>query len=147
MKSARGFSLPAAIFLLVILASLGAFMVSLSTMQNITSAQDVQGARAYRAARSGMEWAAGQICYGAGVANPAYPASTSCPTMPLVACPAPPAPFAIDGFTITVTCSVAAHDEAGTTKNIFLVSSTAIGGGAIGSLGHIERMMHAYIEF
>jgi MSHA biogenesis protein MshP len=57
MKTLRGFSLPTAIFLLVILALLGAFMVSLSTTQNVMSAQDVQGSRAYNAARAGMEWA------------------------------------------------------------------------------------------
>jgi MSHA biogenesis protein MshP len=58
MKAIRGFSLPTAIFLLVILALLGAFMISLSSTQNVTSAQDVQGfKRAYQAARGGMEWA------------------------------------------------------------------------------------------
>ena len=147
MKCAHGFSLPTAIFLLVILALLGAFMVSLSTTQNITSAQDVQGSRAYRAARSGLEWAAGQICYGAGAPNSAYPASTSCPTIPLTVCPPPPAPFTIDGFSIAITCFPAEHDEGGIKKYVFLVYSTASGGGAIGSLGRVERMTYAFIEF
>ena len=37
-----GFALPSAIFLLVILAALAAFMVNIATTQHITSAQDVQ---------------------------------------------------------------------------------------------------------
>jgi MSHA biogenesis protein MshP len=58
MKAIRGFSLPTAIFLLVILALLGAFMISLSSTQNVTSAQDVQGFKAPTRRRgAGMEWA------------------------------------------------------------------------------------------
>lgn len=51
----RGFVMPAAIFLLVILAALGAYLVSFSNTQQITSAQDVQGVRAYWAARAAAE--------------------------------------------------------------------------------------------
>ena len=36
-----GFALPSAIFLLVILAALAAFLVNISMTQNVTSAQDV----------------------------------------------------------------------------------------------------------
>lgn len=143
MKCAHGFSLPTAIFLLVILALLGAFMVSLSTTQNITSAQDVQGSRAIRAARSGLEWAAGQICYGAGIANPGISCQHLVPYHAIDCLPAPPVPFTIDGFSITIACSVAPHDEGSTTKYV-LVYSTASGGGAIGSLGRVERMTYAF---
>lgn len=129
MKSARGFSLPTAIFLLVILALLGAFMVSLSTTQNISSAQDVQGSRAYRAARGGIEWALFNL------------------KPPATACPAPSTALTIDGLSVTVACSVTAHDEGGTTRHVFLVTSTAVTGGAIGSLGRVERMVSTFIEF
>ena len=129
MKSARGFSLPTAIFLLVILALLGAFMVSLSTTQNISSAQDVQGSRAYRAARSGLEWALFTL------------------KSPAIACPAASTALTIDGFSVTVACAVTAHDEGGTPRYVFLVTSTASAGGAIGSLGHVERMVSTFIEF
>ena len=129
MRSARGFSLPTAIFLLVILALLGAFMVSLSTTQSITSAQDVLGSRAYRAARGGIEWA---------LFNLKPPATT---------CPAASTALTIDGLSVTVACSVTAHDEGGTTRYVFLVTSTAIAGGAIGSLGRVERMVRTFVEF
>jgi MSHA biogenesis protein MshP len=60
-KLQKGFSIVTAIFLLVVLAGLGAAMVTLSTSQNQSSAMDIMGSRAYQAARAGMEWAAYQI--------------------------------------------------------------------------------------
>ncbi len=57
----RGFSLISAIFLLVVLAGLGAAMVTFSTTQNQTQAIDVLGSRAYQAANAGIEWAAYNI--------------------------------------------------------------------------------------
>lgn len=51
----RGFAIVSAIFILVVLAALGAFVVSVTATQNVTFAQDVQGARAYQAARAGIE--------------------------------------------------------------------------------------------
>lgn len=53
----RGFAIITAIFLLVILAAIGVAMVTFSTAQHATSGQDVMGARAYQAARAGIEWA------------------------------------------------------------------------------------------
>ena len=54
-QSQRGFSIVAGIFILVVLASLAGFIVSVSSTQNISFAQDSQGARAYQAARAGIE--------------------------------------------------------------------------------------------
>lgn len=56
LRSQRGFGIITAVFLLVVLAGLGVAMVSLSTVQHASSALDVQGARAYQAARAGIEW-------------------------------------------------------------------------------------------
>ena len=49
----RGFSLISAIFLLVVIAALGTFAVTLSTSQQQSAALDVLGSRAYQAARAG----------------------------------------------------------------------------------------------
>jgi MSHA biogenesis protein MshP len=51
-----GFSIVSAIFLLVVLAGLGAAMLNIATVHHASSALDVQGARAYQAARTGLEW-------------------------------------------------------------------------------------------
>ena len=57
----RGFALVSAIFLLVVLAALGAFIAVVSTTQQIGSALDLQGAKAYQAARAGIEWGSYQV--------------------------------------------------------------------------------------
>jgi len=142
MKSRRGFALPSAIFLLVILALLGAFMLNVSNTQHLTAAQDVQGVRAYRAARMGLEWAAAQLC--GAVANCAAP---------LTACPVIPAPLdtAPDGFSVTVTCTMNTYNEAGPSgdvaRQVFWITSTATGAGAVGGIGYVERSLNAFIEF
>ena len=128
MKNVRGFALPSAIFLLVILSLLGAFMVSLSTSQSITSTQDLQGARAYRAARGGVEWALYNL-------------------KSATACPWALTNLTIDGFNVAVDCSMPANDEGGTARYIFLVKATASTGGAVGSLRYVERMVSTFIEF
>lgn len=67
--SQRGFSLVSAIFLLVVLAGLGAAMVSFSTAQNQSQAMDLMGSRAYQAANAGVEWAAYNIAVNPGLAR------------------------------------------------------------------------------
>jgi MSHA biogenesis protein MshP len=52
----HGFAAIAAIFLVLVLAAFGAFMVSFSNTQHLNTARDVQGSRAYWAARAGLEW-------------------------------------------------------------------------------------------
>ena len=52
----RGFSLILALFLLVSLAAMGAYLLTISTLQEESSAADELGARAYQAARSGVDW-------------------------------------------------------------------------------------------
>ena len=53
---ARGFGVIAAIFVLVILASLAAAIVRFGVVAQSTGAQAVQSARAMQAARAGTEW-------------------------------------------------------------------------------------------
>ncbi|WP_231949283.1 agglutinin biogenesis protein MshP [Herminiimonas arsenitoxidans] len=94
MCKAGGFSLVSAIFLLVVLAALGVAMVTISTVQHQSSGLDVQGTRAYQAARAGAEWGIYQrmqvpaYCGAAVANNIALPAGTS-----------------LNGFTVTVVCT------------------------------------------
>lgn len=92
-----GFAILSAIFILVVLAVLGAFILSISSNQQIGSALDVQGVRAYQAARAGIEWGLFQQRQ-AGVA---------CPAANFV-----PAGPSFAGFTVSVTC-VATPDPGG----------------------------------
>lgn len=134
MGHQNGFAAIAAIFLVVILAALGGFMLTFSNSQQLTSAKDVQGSRAYWAARAGLEWAI--------VALPASPALCVKPVA------APPTP--IDGFTITINCSVATYTDTGITPGvspqIFLITSIANSAGSPGTVGYIERSVSASVE-
>ena len=82
-QRSAGFALVAAIFLLVVLAALGAFIVTISTSQQMGSALDVQGERAYQAARSGIEWGVYQVTRNHASCSPAvtnsfgFPASAT----------------------------------------------------------------------
>ncbi len=116
-KRQQGFSIVTAIFLLVVLAGLGAAMVTLSTTQNQSSAADVMGSRAYQAARAGIEWAAYQI-----INNPT-------PTSPAV-CAQTFAQGSLGGFlspfAVNVTCTSVSSAVTGDTLNfIYTVSAVA----------------------
>lgn len=56
-RTQGGFSLVTAIFVVVVLAALGAYLATIGSTQQITAALQIQGARAYFAALSGREWA------------------------------------------------------------------------------------------
>jgi MSHA biogenesis protein MshP len=119
-----GFAAVAAVFLLVVLAALGAYMVSFSNTQQLTSAQDVQGSRAYWAARAGLEW---------GIAGVA------------VNCPTSPTSLTIDVFSVTITCTKTSYTDSGAV-NIFQLTSIAKTAGSAGGVGYIERSVSASME-
>lgn len=141
----RGFVLPSAIFLLVILAALAAFLVRISTTQSIASAQDVQGARAYQAARAGIEWGLYQALDPLN-ATAVAPASAAWPNMP--GCPS--GTLTIEGFSVTVGCSPAVPQdylEAGDSRSVRvyrLVSTASVG--AVGSANYVERQIQATVS-
>lgn len=120
----HGFAAIAAIFLVVILAALGTFMVSFSNTQQLTSAQDIQGSRAYWAARAGLEWGIVSVT---------------------TVCPASPTSLSVDGFTVTVTCTQSAYTDSGTV-NLFQISALAQSAGVSGGPGYIERSVTASLE-
>ena len=136
-----GFAAIAAIFLVVILAALGGFMVTFSNTQQLTSAQDVQGTRAYWAARAGLEWGIGNVA-GACPAKPSTLVATLTQTSPA---------FTVDTFSVVVTCRLTGYAEASTTPtvpNIFIYNFTSVAssGGTPGSIGFIERSVSASAE-
>jgi MSHA biogenesis protein MshP len=56
-----GVSVIAAVFLLLLMASLAAFMTSLISVSHSNLAADIGGERAYQAARAGVEWGMYQL--------------------------------------------------------------------------------------
>lgn len=126
----RGFSIVSAIFLVVVLAALGAFMLTFSNVQQMTAAQDLQGAKAYQAARAGIDWGAYKILQSGG----ACAAST---TVPLGG--------NLVGFALVVNCANTPNTEGGNTVNIYQITATA-SAGTVGSSTYIERQLQATIE-
>lgn len=129
-----GFVLPTAIFLLVVLASLGAYMVSLSRTSQISSALDVQGARAYQAARAGIEWAAWQVVDPQGLQASPTPCPTSPTTLTLAA--------TLAGFEVSVTCTRSLETDGADTVAVYQITSTATAGLA-GEMDFVERQIQA----
>jgi MSHA biogenesis protein MshP len=56
-RRSAGVAIVTAIFLLVVVAGLAVAVISLSGAQQDASAKDLQGQRAYQAAKAGIEWA------------------------------------------------------------------------------------------
>jgi len=129
-----GFVLPAAIFLLVILGALGAYMVSLSRTSHISSALDIQGGRAYQAARAGIEWGAWQVVDPQAI----QPSPTPCP--------ASPAALTLSGtlaaFVVNVSCTRTLATDGADTVAIYQITSTA-NSGVVGETDYVERQIQA----
>jgi len=133
-QSSKGFSLVSAIFLLVVIAALGTFAVTLSTTQQQSAALDVMGARAYQAARAGIEWGAYQVlpASAAAFATACRPGPTTQTVTPL--------PNTLAGFTVNVGCSATSHVEGVPTLWVYSLTSTATQG-TVATPDYVERQM------
>jgi len=112
MTKARGFTLVSAIFLLVVLAVMGASLVTLGSVQHAAAARDVQALRAYYAARTGLEWAAAKALSGACPANQNFTLSEG----------------ALAGFDVTVRCEASSHSLGAAPAPYYLAEVTARSG-------------------
>ena len=133
----KGFSLVTAIFLLVVLGGLGAMMMTFFTAQQQSSALDVVGARAYHAARAGIEWGAYQVLRNPGVGFEAacllgpttenHVAGTFLGTL--------------STFDVSVACSSNTYTD-GTSVTVYRLTATA-SRGAAGQADYVERQIEA----
>src|SRR5450759_1068271 len=133
----RGFSLVSAIFLLVVIAALGTFAVTLSTTQQQSAALDVLGSRAYQAARAGIEWGEYQVLTPGGVINCGPLAAPLLNNVTLTG-------TTLQNFTVTVNCGSAAASEVGATVTMYKLDSTAWQGTSP-SPNYVERQMSVTI--
>lgn len=137
IQSQAGFSLVTAIFLVVVLAGLGVFIASVSMMQHTSSALDVEGSRAYQAARAGVEWGLyRQLQSGSCVAAPtsfSFPAASQ-----------------LNRFTVTVTCAATVYAGATPAITTRRITATACNQplaaepkcpGSAGATDYIERQL------
>lgn len=135
-RTPSGFALPTAIFLMVVLAALGAFLVSVAGSSASSSAIDVLGARAYQAARAGIEWGVyrslrDDACALNGALS--FPAGT---------------PLA--DFTVDVDCTRVTANELGDTLTIDQITATACNaalcGPAVPGANYVERQLTVTVE-
>jgi MSHA biogenesis protein MshP len=107
-RRSRGFALMLAVFLIVTLAAIGLYLVTISTGQVQAVSQDEQGVRAYQAARAGLELATYQRLR----------SSSACTTPVTFTNPG------LSGFYAEVTCPlVGTETEGSATVNVYLITS------------------------
>ena len=111
MKSHRGFSLVSAVFLLVVLAGLGAAAVRMASFQQQTSIQALRSAQALHAAKSGAAWAAYRALN--GFCGPATTTLTE---------------GGGAGFDVSVACSQTSHTEGTAVLQVFVIDVLAQAG-------------------
>lgn len=110
-RNARGFALVLAVFLIVSLAAIGAYLVSVSNVQVESGTKDELGARAYQASRAGLEWGAYRVLR-----------DVNCTPGPIVITFGTPQ---LAGFQAEVTCEdFGPETEGGGTVNTFRIVST-----------------------
>ncbi len=134
----RGFTMMSLLFILVVLAALGAALVSVSSRQQDGMAVDIENARAAQAARAGLEWAAWQV-----LRNPAPPAAA-------------PACFGTTSLTpggnlgslvVTVSCSRSTGTDGATALVFYQVTATACNAPSSGSCPNTAAAPSAvYVE-
>lgn len=100
-RTQAGFGAIMAIFILVVLASLAAGIVKFGTTQALTSAQDIESARAWQAAKAGTEWGLFQVLQPTGIWRTIAGCNGAAQTLDL---------SADTGFRVTVKCQANATD-------------------------------------
>lgn len=128
---AGGFTLVSAVFLTVVLVALGASLVSISTVQHMTSAQQLQSVRANYAARAGLEWAIGKVSTGICAGTTALPAGA----------------FGgqLASFAVTVTCASADHDLGTGAPVAYYLVNVTVESGNYGSPDFVLRRVQAKV--
>lgn len=133
LKILRGFSLITAIFLLVVLGTLGTLMVTFFAAQQQSSALDVMGSRAYHASRAGIEWAAFHVAQ--------QPQDSGCVGIPTPLFAAGTLAGTLSPFAVSLSCSPASAVEGVTPIYVYDLTSTATYGGAPGNPDYVERVI------
>ncbi len=133
----RGAALVTAIFLVVVLAALGAYMITLSGVEQVTVSRIATTARVYFGAKAGLEWAIHQaVAPGADNEDET-----------LGAC-SPAAGFSLtgagfQGVSVAVTCSSVIYNG-NDDYRVFTLTSTATYGSS-GTIDHVERKLQAVV--
>ena len=138
----RGFSLITGLFLLIILALLGVFIVAVFGLQQSAQALDVSGTRAYAAARAGIEWGLMQVLDPDNndpllvPANPQPPACFATQGVPLAG--------SLSSYSLNVSCSRTLTTELNRNVAVYAITATANAGAGTAFAG--ERQVTATVS-
>jgi MSHA biogenesis protein MshP len=127
MRPERGFGLVAALFLIIVIAAAIAVMARLSITTNSSVSLGLQQARAYQAARAGIEWGIQQSLKGSCDAGRTQ---------------------VLDGFSVTVQCartSVSVPEEENDTPTFYRIVAAAQYG-TLDSPDYAYRQLTAVVE-
>lgn len=126
----RGFSLVAAIFVMIIVALVIAAMSRLAINQHGTGSLAIQQARAYQAARAGLEWGIARAVGGNCVANSTLTLNASLAEFNGVA----------------VSCALRSYVEDGAPVSIYSLTATAQNGSVSARPDYAFRSLSAVVE-
>ena len=130
----RGFVLPTAIFLIVVMASLAAWMVRTFTLMRADTDLSIRAAYAYQAALAGIEWGSYQTldpgnAWVAGTALPACPATTTLSGLA----------GTLAAYSVAVSCSGGSADTEGNHSVAVYRFSAKASAGTAGTSSYVER--------
>lgn len=138
----RGFSLITGLFLLIVLALLGVFIMAVFGLQQSAQALDVGGSRGHAAARAGIEWGLMQVLdpdnNDARLLVPGNPQPPDCfATQPVTL------GGTLAGYALSVTCSPTTTTELN--RNLVIYTITATATNATGTAFAVERQVTATV--
>ena len=139
----RGFLVISAVFLVVVLAALVGYLMTTSTTSQASSAADQNSARAYQAARAGVEW--GLYLVSASGPSGAGTLKTDCGSGATTKTLAPGA-STLSTFTVTVSCASAAYTEGGNTVRRYSITSNACNDPNAGACPNNATTSGTYID-
>lgn len=130
-SSQRGFALVAAMFLIIVVALLVAAMSRLSSDQHGGNSLAIQQARAYQAARAGLEW---------GISHVLNAGSCSSSEVSM-------AGGGLSEFTVSLTCSSTSYtDDDGSGLTIYRLTAQAQNGAPGSRPDYAFRRLTAVVE-
>lgn len=103
-----GFALMMAVFMIVILAAIAVYLLTVATGQLEAISQDVQGVKAYQAARAGLDWGAYNVLRNSACAGKSLDLAND-----------------LAGYRAVVTCSAVGFESEGAASvQVFRLQST-----------------------
>jgi len=142
LKDQHGFTLVSAIFLLVALALLGLYMVTIGGVQRATTTRAIVAERVFLGAKTGLEWAIHRAVNTQKIAGIVVPLACT-PSTSFTLTDA-----ALRDIAVTVSCTYTEHKEGGATNDpfkVYYLTSTA-SYSSFGSPDYVQRRLDATVS-